>query len=90
MIVYYFTMVRLAENPLDRLLEPVAQCLTPDVARQLAQIRIDPATQKRIDELAVKANEGELSVSERETYEGYIEAIDVLSILQAKARSVMN
>lgn len=75
---------------MDRLLDPVARCLTPDVARQLVEIRPDPETQARIDDLAERANDGSLSVAERTEYEGYVEAIDLVSILQAKARKVLS
>jgi hypothetical protein len=78
------------DTPLDRLLDPVARCLTPDVARQLVEIRPDPETQARIDDLAERANDGSLSVAERTEYEGYVEAIDLVSILQAKARKVLS
>jgi hypothetical protein len=64
--------------------------LTPDVARQLVEIRPDPETQARIDDLAERANDGSLSVAERTEYEGYVEAIDLVSILQAKARKVLS
>lgn len=76
-------------TPLDRLLDPVARCLTPDVAKQLVELQPDPGTQARINELASKANEGTLSIPERAEYEGYIEAIDVVSIIQAKARKML-
>jgi hypothetical protein len=77
------------DTPLDRLLEPVAKCLTADVARQIVELRLDFGTQARIDELADKANEGTLSPAERAEYEGYVEAIDIVSILQAKARKLL-
>jgi hypothetical protein len=77
------------DTPLDRLLEPVAKCLTTDVARQIVELRLDFTTQARIDELADKANEGTLSPAEGIEYEGYVEAIDIVSILQAKARKML-
>jgi hypothetical protein len=70
-------------------LDPVARCLTVDVARRLVELQVDPETQARIDELAGKANDGMLFASEKAEYEGYVEAIDVVSILQAKARKVL-
>jgi hypothetical protein len=77
------------QTPLAQLLDPVAKCLTPAVARQLVELRPEPTTQARIDELAAKANEGTLSPAERIEYEKYVEAIDVVSILQAKARKML-
>ncbi|SIO23606.1 hypothetical protein SAMN05444166_3158 [Singulisphaera sp. GP187] len=57
-------------------------------ARELAGLRAVPDVQARIDELADKSNEGELTDEERAKYTAYIDAFDVIAILQAKARSV--
>ena len=58
------------ETPiLDRLLDPVSRCLTPEVARQLVALRTDPQFQDRLDTLADKCTEGELSPEEREEYQ---------------------
>jgi hypothetical protein len=72
---------------LDGLLEPLAGCLSPDVAVKVADLRADKAVQDRIDYLAERANEGLLTAEEREEYSGYLHAIDVIAVLQAKARS---
>jgi hypothetical protein len=74
---------------LDRILDPVAECLTPQVARRLADLRPDPQTQSRLDALAAKANEGGLSAVEDDEYRQSIDAIDLLAILQAKARAYL-
>jgi len=74
---------------LDKMLEPVARCFTPAVALQIAELRADLATQARIDELAVKCNEGELTDVEKREYGSYVEAIDLIGILQAKARAIL-
>jgi len=72
---------------LDRFLEPLAGCLSPAVAGKVADLRADEAMQSRIDYLAERANEGLLTDVEREEYSGYLHAIDVITVLQAKARS---
>jgi hypothetical protein len=74
---------------LDKMLEPVARCFTPAVAKQIAELRADPPTQARIDELAAKCNEGELTETEKREYQAYVDAIDLLGILQAKARNML-
>ena len=79
-------MSTLAIN-LDRLLEPLAGCLSPDVAAKVADLRADDTMQARIDYLAERSNEGLLTAEEREEYAGYLHAIDVIAVLQAKARS---
>jgi hypothetical protein len=75
-----------ADTIIHRLLEQVGRCLTPDVARYLVQIRADAATQARVDELAQKCNEGQLTPEERAEYEAYISTSTFIAILQAKAR----
>jgi hypothetical protein len=73
----------------DRLLDPLARSLPPQAARVIAGFRADPETQARIDELADKCNEGQLSPAERLEYEAYVEAIDFIAILQDQAREVL-
>lgn len=74
---------------LDRLLDPLTEALTPAAARALAGFRADAATQARVAELAEKCNEGQLSAAEREEYEAYVQAIDLIAVLQAKARRLL-
>jgi len=71
---------------LDRFLDPLSEVLTPPVARRLAELRADPVLQARVDELAAKANQGLLSPEEETEYKSYIEAAEMLAIMQAKAR----
>ena len=78
-----------AGSVLDRFLDPLADCSTPDVAQRIVDQRPDPATQGRVDELAVRANEGILTADERLEYEEYVESIDFIGILKAKARQVL-
>jgi len=72
---------------LDRLPEPLADCLTADVAAKVADLRADAEIQDRIDYLAERAGEGLLTDREREEYTGYLHTIDVIAVLQTKARS---
>ncbi len=74
---------------LDRLLDPIGSYLTPEVAKRLVKFRADAKTQRRLDELAEKEHEGELTDAEREEYDTYISAIDFITVLQVKARSLL-
>lgn len=74
---------------LDRVLDPVTEILTPAVAQGIADMRADPQVQARLDTLATKANEGQLSEAERQEYRDYIEALEFIGILQSKARIVL-
>jgi hypothetical protein len=74
---------------LDRAFEPIKRCLTPAVARRIVALRADAELSARIQELADKANEGLLDSEERAEYESYVRAIDLISILQSKARQFL-
>lgn len=74
---------------LDRVLDPVTEILTPAVAHGIADMRADSEVQARLDELAAKANQGQLTETERREYRDYIEAMDFVGILQSKARVVL-
>ncbi|WP_437670252.1 hypothetical protein [Sorangium sp. So ce131] len=78
-----------AAAAIARLLDPVGRCLTPEVARALVSLRADAETQARIEELADKCTEGTLSPDEHDEYSAYVAAIDFLTVLQSKARSVL-
>ena len=75
---------------LAKLLNPVTGALSRDAAKQLAELHIDSASQTRMDELAEKSTEDELTNEERTEYEVYVHAIDFLTVLQAQARQRLN
>jgi hypothetical protein len=74
---------------LDELLEPLSNCLTPEVARRVVALRASASAQRRVDELAAKCNDGELSADERAEYEAYVMAGSLIAVIQAKARRVL-
>jgi nucleoside-diphosphate-sugar epimerase len=74
---------------LDRMLDPVGRALGPDAARRLLALRADDELQRRIDDLADRSREGLLTPDERAEYDAVVGAIALLSVLQAKARSVL-
>jgi hypothetical protein len=78
-----------ATTILDRFLDPVAQILPPDTARQILDLRLDPQLQARLDELAEKANQGTLSAEERQEYEEYVEGLDLIAVFKLKARAAL-
>ena len=75
---------------LDRMLEPLTGLLSGGAAESIANLRADPELQSRIDDLADKAAEGDLRPEEREEYAAYVEAIDLIGVLQAKARKALS
>jgi hypothetical protein len=87
---YNFKMKTLSHTAvLDRFLDPVGRCLNEDCAMKLIGLRADAKAQARVDELAEKCNEGELTPSEREEYETYVMAAEFVAVLQSKARQLL-
>jgi len=75
-----------ANTVLDQFLAPI---FTPEVAQQVIAHQPDKQFQIRLDELREKANEGNLSDSERREYHEVIENLDLISLLRAKAKAVL-
>jgi hypothetical protein len=71
---------------LDRLLEPLTQAFTPRMASVLLDLRADSELEAHIDELRRKANSGTLTPAEEAEYRDFVEAVDLISIMQVKAR----
>jgi hypothetical protein len=74
------------EHGVDSLLEPLSLCLDAESARRVVELQVAQPVQDRIDVLAMRANAGTLSASERSEYEALINAADFISILKLKAR----
>jgi hypothetical protein len=75
-------------NAFDRGVRPVAEMVLPDKAQQVLGFRPAPELQARIDELAAKSTEGQLSEAESEEYSGYVQANKFIAILKRLARDV--
>lgn len=75
---------------LDRLLDPLAEALTPESASAILNLRADAEVEGRIEDLRRKANDGTLTPAEEAEYKDFIEAVDVVSIMQAKARRFLS
>lgn len=73
----------------ERGTDAILQFFSVDQAQKLVDYRADPALRDRIEELAAKSNEGELTEQERAEYEGYVKANKFMAILQAKARKLL-
>ncbi len=72
---------------LDELIEPVARCFTPEVARRIVGLRAPAGLQSRLDELADKCGEGTLTAEEHDLYESYVRGMNFIGVLQASARA---
>jgi hypothetical protein len=76
-------------NAFDRVTDPVFSLLSRDQVALLADYHSDESLQQRIEELAAKANEGELSEDELAEYEGYAHANRFVAILKVKAKRLL-
>ena len=75
---------------IERILEPVTACLTPEVAQRIVDVRLDdPSMMQRLEYLREKANEGTLTEQERAEYDGFVEGNDLLMLIKDQARSVL-
>ena len=70
-------------------LNPVRDVLTPEVAQAIADLRADATTQRRLDDLAERHHEDQLTPDELTEYQSLVSGINFISVLQAKARSVL-
>jgi hypothetical protein len=70
----------------ERVLAAVGQCLDRPSAEALLRLQADPELQARIEALADKSTEGQLTPDEREEYEALIRVGQFVALLQANAR----
>ena len=73
----------------DRATGPVVGVFSFEQARKIAEYRADAQLESRIEELAKKSNEGELTADERAEYAGYVHANKFVAMLQAQARKLL-
>lgn len=71
---------------LRRFLEPVIDAFTPEMARILAEMRTSKELEACVEDLAQKSNNGTISPAEQADYKATVDAADLFSILQLKAR----
>ena len=64
------------------------QIVLPEKAEAVVNFRADPKLQARIEELADKSTEGQLTESEKAEYAGYVRANKFVAILQRQARQL--
>jgi ribonuclease HI len=71
---------------LERLLDPLTNCFSREGAQRILSLRIDSAAQAKLDEFAARNKEGRLTSQERAEYESCVRALDLIALLQAKAK----
>jgi hypothetical protein len=71
----------------DKMLDLAAECFDAPTLNSLARMRLSPKLAARVDRLAGRANEGELTARERDEYLAYIQTSEWLTLLQLRARA---
>ncbi len=66
------------------------EIVLPDKADAVIRFRADPELEARIEELARKSTEGQLTEDERAEYAGYVRANKFVAILKRQALHVAN
>ena len=74
---------------LDRLVDPLGECLTPESARRLVALKADPALQAIVDDLASRNSDGLLTPEEKADYGSYVAYSTFVAILKSKARQLL-
>ena len=69
----------------ESFLEAVARCLDSQSVRALGEMKLTEAERMRLDTLARKANEGQLTEEEAREYDRFIELGDIVATLRLKA-----
>lgn len=69
----------------DRGVTPVLQMVLPGRTESVLGFEPDPELQSRIEELARKSTEGQLTEEERAEYAGYVRANKFVAILKRQA-----
>jgi len=69
------------------MLDLAAECFDAPTLNALAKLRLSPKLAARVDRLAGRANEGELTPREREEYHSYIQTSGMLALIQLRARA---
>jgi hypothetical protein len=74
---------------LEQVLDPFVECLTPESARKIVGLRAAPEAQSRLDQLADRANEGQLTSKEQAEYDTFRATFHMITLLQSKARQFL-
>lgn len=70
----------------DRTVTPLLRIVLPDKADAILGFRADPKLKARIEELAQKSSEGDLTEDERAEYSGYVRANKFVAVLRRQAQ----
>lgn len=75
-----------ADPELNHLIDPLADCLTPEAARRVLALKADGKLQARVDSLADRHSQGQLTPEELVEYTSYVNFSTFVAILKSKTR----
>lgn len=67
---------------------PLLRLLLPGKEEAVLSIAVDQALRERIEALATKSTEGELTSAEHEEYVGYVQANKLVAVLRREAQAM--
>jgi len=70
----------------ERGVRPIMKIVLPEKAQAVLRFRPPAKLKARIDELANKSTEGQITTAEKAEYAGYVRANKFVAILQRQAR----
>jgi len=75
---------------MSQMLEPLTKSFGSETAKLFANLQATPEMSARLEVLAEKCNEGELTAEERSEYENYVRVGNLFAILKAKGRKSLS
>ena len=72
---------------LDRLVDPLGECLMPESARRILGLKADRKLQARVNHLARCSGAGTITPAEQAEYGEYVSYGTFVAILKSKART---
>ena len=76
------------QSAFQRGVHPLLRLLLPGKEEAVLSIQPDQVLRERVEQLAAKSTEDELTPEEREEYEGYVRANKFVAILRRAARAM--
>jgi hypothetical protein len=76
-----------SQSAFQRGVHPFLRLLLPGKEEAVLSIQADPALRERIEQLAAKSTEGELTSPELEEYAGYVRANKFVAVLRREAQT---
>jgi hypothetical protein len=70
----------------ERVIEPTSTGLSEEAARFIIALGFTDADHQRMEELAVRSNDGALTDDEKDELENYVRVGNALALIQSKAR----